>query len=268
MLPVETYIRDRVTLDVTKDVRDRIENRYGSLANFVEKLQSFNSTLENNKNSYNINPYSDKLGQGIYILAKDSSELEIFANSSLAFKCSQGKFLAENLRKQFYRSIQLAIDFETKLNAQEREMLQVCPVYLHFQNRASDVLFKQILFMQRIEGGKSLGDIKTGFSLEFCRVFQIPCLEEISLKPQFNLHLLLDEDKKRQLLKIQTVYLFRKLLSKGIKIFSLNQKNILPCQDPNTCQAKYIIIDPTIDFLKPISPLYNTLTYQLCTHES
>ncbi|OKH23214.1 hypothetical protein NIES593_10230 [Hydrococcus rivularis NIES-593] len=260
MLPIKTYNQERIKIDITKDTCDRIENHYGSLAKFIDKLQSFNVTLEKNRDEYNINPYSDKLGQGIYILAKDSSELEIFPHASLAFKCSQGKFLAENLKKQFDRSIQLSIEFETKLNAKERAMLQICPVYLHFETSAIDVFFKQILFMQNIEGGVTLGETKTGFSLEFCQVFKIPSLEEILVKPQFNLHLLLDKDRQRQLLKIQTVYLFRRLLSKGIRIFSLNQKNILLSQD------KYIIIDPTIDFLKPISPLYNILTYQLCTH--
>jgi hypothetical protein len=54
-------------------------------------------------------------------------------------------------------------------------------------------------------------------------------------------------------------------VSKGIKIWSLNQKNVLLDSVVETGQTKYIIIDPTEDFFPPLSPLYNALTHQLCT---
>lgn len=264
MLPITTYTQDEIRLDTVAEVGDRIKDNYASFTDFIVKLKSFNSLLETNREIYNINPYSDKLKLGIYILANDGSELNVFPNSNLALKCSEGKFFADNLKQQFERSIQLALDFETKLNDREKELLKICPVYAYFQTDEKEVLFKQILFMQNIESGKILGDTKTGFNSEFCRVFQIPKLEEIEQKSQFNVHFLLDKDKQRQILKIQTAYLFRRLLDKGISILSLNQKNILISQTRNSEPIEYTIIDPTVDWFAPLSPIYNLGTYFFC----
>lgn len=264
MLPITTYTQDEIALDLINEISDRLATNYASFADFIDKLKYFNSILENNKDSYNINPYSDKLKLGIYILAKDGSELKIFPNSNLALKCSEGKFFADNLKQQFERSIQLATDFETKLNDREKELLKICPVYSYFQTHEKEILFKQILFMQNIESGKTLGDTKTGFNADFCSVFKIPSFEEITQKSQFNLHFLLDKDKQRQLLKIQTAYLFRRLLIKGISILSLNQKNILISQTRNSEPIEYTIIDPTVDWFAPLSPIYNLGTYLFC----
>ncbi|MCU0534132.1 MAG: hypothetical protein MUD14_09585 [Hydrococcus sp. Prado102] len=264
MLPITTYTQDGITLDLVNEIGDRLTNNYANFTDFLYKLKEFNFVIEKNRDSYNINPYSDKLKLGIYILAKDGSELEIFSNSNLALKCSEGKFFADNLKQQFQRSLKLAKDFETKLSEQEKELLKICPVYSYFQTLEKGVLFKQILFMQNIDSGKTLGDIITGFDSKFCRVFKIPELEEISQKPQFNLHLMLDRDKPRQLLKIQTAYLFRRLLTKGISILSLNQKNILISKTRNSEPIEYTIIDPTVDWVAPLSPIYNLGTYLFC----
>jgi hypothetical protein len=263
MLPITTYTQDEIKLDLVPEIGDRIKSNYASFSDFIVKLKSFNSLLEKNRDLYNINPYSDKLKLGIHILAKGGSELNVFPNSNLALKCSEGNFFADNLKQQFERSIQLALDFETKLSDREKELLKICPVYAYFQTD-EEVLFKQILFMQNIESGKTLGDTKTGFNSEFCRVFQIPELEEIEQKTQFNVHFLLDKDKPRQILKIQTAYLFRRLLDKGISILSLNQKNILISQIRNSEPIEYTVIDPTVDWFAPLSPIYNLGTYFFC----
>ncbi|WP_226585579.1 hypothetical protein [Microseira wollei] len=82
------------------------------------------------------------------------------------------------MRKQFYRSIQLSQEFEP-LNSSEKNLLQICPVYLHFQTRKPNGFFKQVLFRQRVKSGLALGDTEAGFSEEFCRVFAMTTLEEI-----------------------------------------------------------------------------------------
>ena len=116
--------------------------------------------------------------------------------------------------------------------------------------------------MQRVEGDTTLGDTKSGFSAEFCEVFQIPSLKEIRTLSQFTLHRYLDRDKQRQLFKIQTAYLFQRLWRKGIKILSLNQKNIL-VERVNSDRTRYLIIEPIPYYLLPISPAYNSLTLPL-----
>lgn len=78
------------------------------------------------------------------------------------------------------------------------------------------------------------------------------------------MHHSLDPDPQRQLLKIQSAYLFQRLSQKGIKILSLNQKNILAVSNPPSKQQQYVIIDPIADYCLPISPVYNLLTAQLC----
>jgi hypothetical protein len=66
--------------------------------------------------------------------------------------------------------------------------------------------------------------------------------------------------KHRQLLKIQTLYLFRHLWQRGIKILSLNQKNILACSSPEGDRTHYVIIDPIPDYSLPVSPSYNLIS--------
>jgi len=50
--------------------------------------------------------------------------------------------------------------------------------------------------MQRITEGVTLGNTKSGFSEEFCQVFNIPTVAEICRQTQFALHLYLDEDEQ------------------------------------------------------------------------
>ena len=262
MTAIKTLTIGQFFLDFERDVYDRLICKYGE-TEFIDRLQSFITKLASHKDQYNINPYSDKIKRGIHLLGWDDSELEIFPNSHLALKCSENKPLAEDLRKQFYRSIQLAQNFEQQLNSDQKALLQICPVYLYVRTSSPSSFFKQILFMQRVEGDRTLGDTKLGFSAEFCQVFKIPSLETIRTLSQFALHRYLDRDQQRQLLKIQTVYLFQRLWLKGIRVLSLNQKNILLSQDREKDQTRYLIIDPIADYLPPISPLYNSLTLPL-----
>jgi hypothetical protein len=90
MLPVKTYTQEQITLYFVQNICDRLESQYGSLAKFTERLESFKANLEQNKEKYNINPYSDKIQQGIYILAKNNAELEIFPS----FKNSKYLFIS------------------------------------------------------------------------------------------------------------------------------------------------------------------------------
>jgi len=265
MTAIKTWTQDQVIIDFHPEIYEKLLNNEEDFSEFIQLLKSFITDLAKNKDLYNINPYHTSFNKGIYILGKDDSQLGVFPNPKLALKCSQGQFGAENLRKQFYRIIQLAQDFETKLNAEEKNLLQICPVYLHFQTHQANSFFQQVLVMQRIDEGVTLGHTQTGFSPEFCEVFNIPSLDKISRKHQFYLHRQLDKNKRRQLLKIQTVYLFKRLLHKGIKICSLNQKNVMVEHVLETGQTKYIIIDPTEDLFPPLSPLYNSLTIKLCT---
>jgi hypothetical protein len=264
MTLIKTVTDEQFLFDFRQDIYDNLLDKYGNLTDFKQRLESFIASLVIDRNKYNINPYSEPINTGIYLLGKYDSELGIFPNANLALKCSQDKFLAEDLRKQFYRSIQLAQNFEDKLNSPEQDLLSVCPVYSYVKTNIKNSFFKHLLFMQRIEGDQTLGNTKSGFSAEFCQVFKIPSLQEISVKRQFALHQALDRDKQRQLLKIQTVYLFRRLWLKGIKIFSLNQKNIMVSQDSKTNRTRYILIDPVPNYLLPISPIYNTLTFPGC----
>lgn len=264
MFTVKTWTQEQINMDFNQAVYDKLRSKYENLTDFVERLKYFSDDLARNRNLYNINPFPDLISKGVYILGKCDSELGIFPDAQLALKCSVGKAWAEDLRKQFYRSIQLAQELETKLNNEEKELLQICPVYLYFQTSLDNFFFKNILVMQRITEGVTLGNTKSGFSEKFCRVFNIPTVEEIRLQPQFALNLYLDKDETRQLIKIQTACLFKKLWHKGIKILSLNQKNILISQVRETGQIRYIIIDPVPNFFLPLSPLYNTFTSKLC----
>ncbi|MBW4621755.1 MAG: hypothetical protein KME17_20620 [Cyanosarcina radialis HA8281-LM2] len=261
---VNTWKGDRITLDFRPEVYRELQNKYRDMNLLVSDLILSQEKLSKNIDLYNINPYKDVVDKGVYILSENDEKLEIFPERQLALKCSRGQIWAENLRKQFYRSTQLAYDFATKLSDRERHLLEVCPVYLHFQSHRSSEFFKQVLWMPRLEGYIDLGQEREGLNAEFCQVFKIPSVEEISSKSQFKLHLLLDRDRQRQLLKIQTVYLFKRLHQKGINICSLNQKNILVSRISNNSYAKYILIDLTTDWFPPISPLYNALNYLLC----
>ncbi len=55
--------------------------------------------------------------------------------------------------------------------------------------------------------GVRRANTKSGFSEEFCRIFNILTVAEICRQPQFALNLYLDKDKQRQLIKIQTACL-------------------------------------------------------------
>ena len=173
------------------------------------------------------------------------------------------KPLAEDLRKQFYRSVQLTQILEKQLNNDQKALLEICPVYLYVQISSPNSLFKQVIFMKRVKGDRTLGNTKFGFSPQLCEALKITSLEEIRTLSQFSLYLYLDRDKQRQLLKIHTAYLFQRLWRKDIKIFSLNQKNILIDQALNSGQTRYSIIDPIPYYLLPISPIYNSLTLPL-----
>ncbi|MDZ8187228.1 MAG: hypothetical protein RMX96_20570 [Nostoc sp. ChiSLP02] len=262
-LGVQTYCQGKITIDLEQCIYQQLQKQSVSTCEFIQKLIPFIATLENSKERYNINPYTEKFHRGIHILGCHDSKLGVFPNSNLALKCSEGRLGTENPRKQFFRSIQLAWEFETKLNEQEKALLQICPAYLHFQTGVRSALFKRVLFMPKIEG-IPLGKTETGFSTEFCQTFNIPDLHEILRKFRFSLHRLVDRQQKRQLLKIQTTYLFQRLFEKGIKIFSLNQKNILATLNMSGNSIQYVIIDPIADYCLPISPAYNLLTAQLC----
>ncbi|MCU0570256.1 MAG: hypothetical protein MUF49_27240 [Oculatellaceae cyanobacterium Prado106] len=235
---------------------------------WLMRLQHFIETLVQERDRHDINPYQDTAYKGVYILGVEDAPSSLFQQANLAVKGVRQLRGRENLRRQFHRSLALADAFRQKLTAEEQELLQICPVYLSLENRDPQQFFQQLLFMKRIEG-KTLGETTIGFSEEFCRVFQIPSLEEVRRLPQFAVHRGCDRQKHRQLIKIQTVYLFRHLWQRGIPILSLNQKNILVNQsspsDTNsytTCQ-RYFIIDPVADFMPPITPLYNLLSTPL-----
>jgi len=264
---IQTYNQGGIRLDLELSIYQQLRKQSINLAEFIQKLTDFITVLEHNPERYNINPYTEKFNRGIHILGRHRSELGVFPQSYLALKCSEGRWGAENPRKQFSRSIQLAWEFETRLTNQEKALLQICPVYLHFQTRLKSALFKKILFMPKIEG-TPLGKTEVGFSLEFCQTFNIPDFREIRRKFRFSLHRFLDPDKKRQLLKIQSAYLFQRLSERGIIIPSLNQKNILATLNTNTKQVQYVIIDPITDYYLPISPVYNLLTAYLCKNEN
>ena len=263
MNPIHTGNQGRVTIDFQGEIYENLLDRYGNITAFIDKLQLFNSNLAKDLDLYNISAYPDHINKGIHVIRRNE-DFGIIPNPNLALKCSQGKPCAEDLRKQFHRSIQLSQELDQKLNREEKSHLQICPVYLHFQSRKPTDYFKQIMFMYRVKTGLALGDTQAGFSEEFCQVFNIPTLKQIKLKSKFALHLYLDSNKHRQLLKIQAVYLFKRLLKKDIKIWSLNQKNIMVDQNEETGQTKYIIIDPSEDFFPPITPVYNAFTSQLC----
>lgn len=254
------YTYDRLTLNFNSQIYQRLEQN-GSLNEFIDRLKALSARLPAYKDSHNINPDRDKLERGIHLLGIKDSEFDIFPTSDLVLKCSEGQPWAENLKRQFDRSMQLAQDFDVKLSYEESKLLKICPVYLHLRTSAEDAFFKQILFMQRIEGAV-FGDTETGFDSEFCRVFNIPTFAEIRCEPRFALHRWLDRNKRRQLIKIQTAYLFQRLWQRGIRILSLNQKNILASTIDR--QLQYTIIDPVPDYARPISPAYNLLTSKFC----
>jgi hypothetical protein len=263
MISIKNLTIGQISLDFQDDIYNRLINKYGEIKEFVERLEFFLNQVTIHRDQYNINPYSDKINRGIYILGLDDSELGIFPDSSLALKCSQKTLGAENLRKQFYRSIQLTQELEVKLDPDQKALLQICPVYFYVKINVPNSFFKEILFMKRIKEDKTFAYSEWGFGTQFRQAFKIPSLEQIKHLSRFALHQYLDRDQQRQLLKIQTVYLFERLWCKGIRILSLNQKNILVSQDVNSNQNRYFIIDPSPDYYLPISPIYNSLTFPL-----
>lgn len=265
-LGIQTYCQGEITLDLAPHIHQQLQKQSVSVSEFIPILTRFITAVERNKESCNINPYAEKFNRGIYILGQQGDELGAFPVSNLVLKCSEGRWNAENPRKQFFRSIELAWEFEVKLSSQEKALLQICPVYAHFQTCARSALFKRVLLMPRING-TPLGKTEAGFSPDFCQTFKIPDFKEILHKFRFSLHRLLDPDRKRQLLKIQSAYLFQRLFEKGIIIPSLNQKNILATLDTDSKQTRYVIIDPIADYCLPISPAYNLLTAYLCKFE-
>ncbi|NES96972.1 MAG: hypothetical protein F6K32_17405 [Desertifilum sp. SIO1I2] len=260
---IQTYSQGDIRLDMELSIYQQLQKQSVNFAEFIQKLTDFITVLEDNKERYNINPYTEKLNRGIHILGQYDSELGVFPQSDLALKCSEGRWGAENPRKQFFRSIQLVWEFKTRLTYQEKSLLQICPVYLHLQTQVKSAFFKKVLVMPKIEG-IPLGKTEFGFSPEFCQTFNIPDFEEIMQKFRFSLHRFLDPNQKRQLLKIQSAYLFQRLSERGIIISSLNQKNILTTPNRNNQQVQYVIIDPVADYYLPISPVYNLLTSHLC----
>lgn len=265
-LGTQTYCQGEITLDLAPHIHQQLQEQSVSVAELIQKLAHFIIAVEHNKESYNINPYTEKFNRGMYILGQQAAELGAFPVSNLVLKCSEGRWNAENPRKQFFRSIELAWEFETKLSVREKALLQICPVYSHFQTSARSALFKRVLFMPRING-TPLGKTEAGFSPEFCQTFKIPDFKEILHQFRFSLHRLLDPDQKRQLLKIQSACLFQRLFERGITIPSLNQKNILATLDIDSNQTQYVIVDPIADYCLPISPTYNLLTSYLCKGE-
>ncbi|MBD1995919.1 hypothetical protein H6G00_04670 [Leptolyngbya sp. FACHB-541] len=269
LLGIQTYDQGNIRIDLELSIYQQLQKQFVNFAEFIQKLTDFITVLEHNQERYNINPYQEKFNRGIHILGNhgsELSELDVFPRSHLALKCSEGRWDAEDPRKQFFRSVELAWEFQTKLTDQERALLQICPAYLHFQTRTKSARFKRVLFMPHIEGSP-LGKTETGFNSEFCQTFKVPSFKEIMQKFRFSLHRLLDPDRKRQLLKIQSAYLFQRLSARGITIPSLNQKNILATSNTNGNQTQYVIIDPIADYCLPISPTYNLLTSCLCKFE-
>lgn len=260
---IQTVHYGEITLDLTPDIYQNLQKKSISIPEFIQFLTRFIAGLESNKKNYNINPYHEKFNRGIHILGKQDAELGVFPESKLVLKCSEGRWYAEDPRRQFFRSVELAWEFKTRLTEQEQALLQICPTYLHMQIHTCNALFKRVLFMPRIEGNP-LGNTTIGLSPEFCQTFNIPDVNEIRRQTKFSLHRFLDPDQTRQLLKIQSAVLFHRLSQKGIKIFSLNQKNILARSIGSNRQTQYVIIDPIADYYLPISPIYNLVTSQFC----
>jgi hypothetical protein len=181
----------------------------------------------------------------------------------LVFKCSEGQPGTENLKVQFRRSLALSRTIARRFTLAEQQQLQVCPVYCYVQAPDRQARFKHILVMEWIQG-IALADLPDGLDPAFCQQFRIPTVPAIARKRQFWLHRCLDRNPQRQLLKIQTAYLFRRLAARGIRLYSLNQKNILATTQSETGQVQYLLIDTTADWSAPVSPLYNLVTYPFC----
>lgn len=258
---VQTYSQGGITVDLELLIDRQLQQQSISIAEFMRRLTAFVTAAETSREQSNINPYAEKFDRGIHVLGKQNPDWGVFPSTQLVLKCSEGRWGAENPRKQFFRSVQLTQEFETRLTEQEKALLQICPVYLHLQTSAQSALFKRVLLMPKIEG-TSLGETESGFSAEFCQAFNIPDLQQIRSKRRFALHRWLDRHRRRQLFKIQVAYLFQRLSQKGIKIFSLNQKNILVLHSGS--KTRYVIIDPIADYYLPVSPLYNLLTAPFC----
>jgi hypothetical protein len=257
--PVLSCTGQGMCLELTAAIYEQVERLYGGPLQLIEALNQLNQQLSSNQDRFNINPYGTTAQEGIYILGLEDSVFQLFSGSQLVLKGARGQqWGTENLRTQFHRSLQLQAEFALKLSAEERHLLGICPVYLYAQSQQQ--FFRQLLLMQRIDG-PTLGQTSTGFQELFCRVFDIPSLEEIAELSRFRLHRWMDGGQHRQLLKIQAAYLFERLQQRGITLLSLNQKNII---ETSAEKGRYVIIDPVPNYLAPISPAYNLLTGLFC----
>lgn len=260
---IKTIHHDSMVLNFEKTVYETLQEQSLNPLDLIQELQQIQWDLSQHLADYNLNSFPNPVEKKVYILRKDRNPLNLLPSSQLVWKCSQEPLWRENLGQQFLRILQLAEEFKIKLTTEEQKLLQICPTYLQLKNFDPQAPFQEILLMQCLGNGQTLGNTSTGFSSQFCQVFQIPSLAEIAEKSQFNLHLKLDPNPHRQLLKIQTVYLYRRLLERGIQILSLNQKNIL-IETETPEKSQYFLIDPIEDWLPPITPLYNLVTHLIC----
>ncbi|PSB02712.1 hypothetical protein [Merismopedia glauca] len=251
-------------LDFSVDFHRKVLEKYQDISSFVSELNLLIEDLGKHRDIYNINRYPNPIDKGIHILSHDNLKFSLLPEERLVFKCSEGRLYGDNLRQQFARSLNLSAQFQTNLSLKEQSLLQICPTHFYLRDRHSSASFKEVLVMKRLTHYIDFSEAELGFDAEFCQVFQIPSLAEISQKPQFQIHLQIDRDRQRQLLKIQTAYLFKRLKQRRLTIWSLNQKNILVNQDPRSDLSKYVPIDPTADWILPITPIYNAANYWLC----
>jgi hypothetical protein len=252
------------TIDLATDFYAKVLEKYADISTFMSELNLAIADLEKHRHLYNINRYANPIDKGVHILSHDRLRFNSFPDLQLVFKCSEGRFYADNLKQQFYQSLNLSSQFKANLSLPEQNLLQICPTYFYWRDRRPSAFLKEVLGMRRLTNYIDFSEAESGFDPEFCQIFQIPNLAEIAGQPQFQIHLKLDSDRQRQLLKIQTVYLFKRLQQKGLTIWSLNQKNILVNLDLQSDLSKYVSIDPTADWSLPITPVYNAINYWLC----
>lgn len=257
------YRTEQFTIEFQPNLYARLANEKAGLTAFLAHLQTLIAQLETDPDRYNINPYPDGVKKGIHILGCKAGELQNSIAAPLVLKCSEGQLGTENLSVQFRHSLDLSRKLARRFTLAEQQQLQICPVYCYVQAHDRQARFKHILVMEWIQG-VAIAEIPDGLNPEFCQQFRIPSVAAIARKRRFWLHRWLDRNPQRQLLKIQTAYLFRRLAARGIRIYSLNQKNILATTQPETGQVQYILIDTTADWSAPVSPLYNLVTYPFC----
>ena len=91
MTSIKSLSIGQISLDFERSIYDKFVSHYEDTTEFIDRLQSFITRLANHKDEYNINPSSDKIKSGIYILGADNSDRGIFPDCHLALKCSQNK---------------------------------------------------------------------------------------------------------------------------------------------------------------------------------